>query len=110
MVPANRHNRAGEASTIIEIHLTEIHLTPLRPGTILTCTGCGAHPRRELTLMPRFGFTRAQLGMAAGATSSPPFGHRTTYLVAGTAGCKRAVPAAVPNSGQTGHLDAIEMA
>src|ERR1700681_869170 len=27
----------------------------------------GPHPRRELTLMPRFGFTCPQLGMAAGA-------------------------------------------
>src|ERR1700675_1291547 len=33
----------------------------------LLSLAAGPHPRRELTLMPRFGFTCPQLGMAAGA-------------------------------------------
>jgi len=32
----------------------------------------GPHPRRELTLMPRFGFAWPQLGMAAGASAAVP--------------------------------------
>ena len=38
-------------------------------STLLTAKAlaAGPHPRRELTLMPRFGFSCPQLGMAAGA-------------------------------------------
>jgi hypothetical protein len=38
-------------------------------STFLTAKALAArpHPRRELTLMPRFGFSCPQLGMAAGA-------------------------------------------
>ncbi len=32
----------------------------------------GPHPRRELTLMPRLGFTCPRLGMAAGASAWAP--------------------------------------
>src|ERR1700674_4447766 len=37
------------------------------PVIVIKAPAAGPHPRRELTLMPRFGFTCPQLGMAAGA-------------------------------------------
>src|ERR1700687_4088626 len=37
------------------------------PVIVIKALAAGPHPRRELTLMPRFGFTCPQLGMAAGA-------------------------------------------
>ena len=35
----------------------------------INALAAGPHPRRELTLMPRFGFKCPQLGMAAGAST-----------------------------------------
>src|SRR6202521_2695558 len=37
------------------------------PVIVIKAPAAGPHPRRELTLMPRFGFTCPQPGMAAGA-------------------------------------------
>ena len=44
-----------------------IHMSSARHGRRRFCTGAGPHPQRELTLMPRLGFTCPRLGMAAGA-------------------------------------------
>src|SRR6267143_137124 len=37
-------------------------------GAHVYLLAAGPHPRRELTLMPRLGFPRPRLGMAAGAS------------------------------------------
>src|SRR5436190_12225592 len=60
---------------------TTVNLFPMaagpHPGPHARQPRVGARPRRELTLMPRFGFPCPQLGMAAGVlvTSSVLPGH-----------------------------------
>src|SRR5882762_581831 len=44
-----------------------LRLASARHGRRRFSLAPGPHPRRELTLMPRFGFTSPRLGMAAGA-------------------------------------------
>jgi hypothetical protein len=46
----------------------------------LFSNGGGPHLRRELTLMPRFGFARPQRGMAAGASVFRPYLPYPPYL------------------------------
>src|ERR1700687_6057500 len=51
--------------------MKQMFALPWRFPARIIALAAGPHPRRERTLMPRFGFTCPQLGMAAGAASLP---------------------------------------
>src|SRR2546428_490875 len=73
IVPVAVWARAGEANRVRPSKtapaMNRYVMVDLR-NTATFSLAPGPHPRRELTLMPRLGFARPRLGMAAGAFQS----------------------------------------